>query len=387
MRKIIAFVTALAALSCTLTACGSKDDSSTSTTTAASSTSASESGTGEDNSAGGSDSTVDGTEDVTASSEVQTGTSMEASTEPEEELNGHIVGDDAPYMNDLKDMIDCLNNKKFVEYISYMYPTELLNAALEAQGNSMEDMAKQMAEGMEKEGAGTALPVKLGKVAEYDESDDLVKQMREGFDEAMNGSTADSDELSKQLGFDLMKYIEMLKDCKVIDVEMLFADGKSEVATFMAYEADGEGWKFDVTMLSMLTYVKKSKQSSLNSNAATIDKAALSSITDMDAKSGFPSGKFVLGENKSLDVNVPDGVDTDELRSSMKNYFDKLDDLNYFVVIKDVDVVKVVCKKKDSDEYIGIYPADSSNTKTYEELYKLAKNGGLYDDFMEPDTE
>lgn len=385
MKKIIAFIMALAALSCTLTACGSTDDSSSSGKSASSSaaSSASESGTYEENGT----SSQDGTEDVTASGEEQTGTSMGASTEPEE-LSGHIVDDDAPYMADLKNMIDCLNNKDFTAYIKYMYPKEFLDAALKAQGHSLEEMAQEMANGLEeKEEINNTFPIKLGKVAEYDTSDEMVKQMRAGFEETLSGSSDDTSKISEQLGFDIKKYIEKLKDCKIIDVEMISADGKSETETFMAYEADGEGWKFDITMMSMLSYVKKSKKVSANSAASSIDKAAISTITDIDEKDGFPADKFVLGTNSSLDVNVPANVDAEALRKGIKNYFDKVDDYNYFVVIQNADVIKVVCEKKDSDGNVGMYPADNDSTETYEELYKKAKAGELYNEYQEKVTE
>ena len=47
----------------------------------------------------------------------------------------------------------------------------------------------------------------------------------------------------------------------------------------------------------------------------------------------------------------------------------------------------VVCEKKESDGNVGIYPPDSENTATYEELYKKAKAGELYDGYQENVSE
>lgn len=391
MKKFIAFITALAALSCTLTACGNSDGSSSSekavSSTAASSETSGSSETVEGSENGADASSAEGStaEDIIPSGETQTGTSMEFSTEPEE-LSGHIVGDEAPYMADLKKMFDCLNNKDFAGYLKYTYPAEILDAAMKAQGKTLESMAKEMEEDMKSEQAKEAFPVKLGKVAEYDENDETLKQIRQNIEEFLNDPTSDTD-LYKDAGIDIKAYVEHVKDCKIIDVEMIATNGQSEVETFLIYEVDGEGWKFDVTMLSMLSYVKKSKKASANTAAITINKAALTAITDIDAKSGFPEGKFVLGTNSSLDVNVPSGVNADDIRSGMKNYFDKLDDYNYFVVIKNADVSMVVCEKKENGGNVGIYPPGTENTATYEELYKKAKAGELYDGYQENVSE
>ncbi len=391
MKKFIAFITALAALSCTLTACGNSDDSSSSEK-AVSSTSASSETSGSSETVEGSENGADASSaegstagDIIPSGETQTGTSMEFSTEPEA-LSGHIVGDEAPYMADLKKMFDCLNNKDFAGYLKYTYPAEILDAAMKAQGKTLESMAKEMEEDMKSEQAKEAFPVKLGKVAEYDENDETLKQIRQNIEEFLSDPSSDTD-LYKDAGIDIKAYVEHVKDCKIIDVEMIATNGKSEVETFLIYEVDGEGWKFDVTMLSMLSYVKKSKKASANTAASSIDKAAISTITDIDEKDGFPADKFVLGTNSSLDVNVPANVDAEALRKGIKNYFDKVDDYNYFVVIQNADVMKVVCEKKDSDGNVGMYPADNDSTETYEELYKKAKAGELYNEYQEKVTE
>lgn len=386
MKRIIAFVTALAALSCTLTACGVNDESSSSAGAETSSTA--EMKTADE------DDTVTSAEDTSgnsvAASEKTTGTTMAFSTEPDD-LNGHIVDDDAPYMDDLRKMIHCINDKDYVGYIEYMFPKKLLEPFIQAQGaESIEAFAEKMSQSMEAAENDEIFPIELGDVAEYDDSDELMKEIRKNVETARNMTDAEKyEQLTEQYGFDYNDMLDLFDDFRIIDVEMTAANGKKEVETFMTYYAEDEGWKFDVTMLSMLKYVKKSKQTSANSAAKSISVAANTAFLDIDEKSpkGFPNGNFVIGSESTYDTNVPDDISADDIRQKIKEYFDQADDYTYFIIVKNANAFKTVCVSRKDDKLVGMSPIDNDNTETFDELLVKAKAGGLYEEYKEAVSE
>ena len=175
MKKIIAFITAFAALGCTVTACGKSSGNSSSDTPVSSSASSAvdgneaETGTGEQSSAN------------TVSTEKTTEEKQQMSTEPDDDPEV-IEVTDADYMDALQDMIDCLNDGDYLSYAKYMFPEKLLDYAAKKSGSSLEELAKQMEQGMGSVSADKNLPIKLGKVVEAEGGNDDINELTDTLD-------------------------------------------------------------------------------------------------------------------------------------------------------------------------------------------------------------
>lgn len=371
MKKIIAFITAVAALSCTVTACGKSSDSSSSDNTASTSVASAEAST-EDSSGNEAETTGETTEASTE--EKTTEEKQQMSTEPSDTgLEDVFEVEDADYMDDLKDFIDCMNNKDFVSYTKYMFPEKLIDYATQTSGISIEELAKQM-ESQMSEDASSYLPVTIEKVVESKIDSDgadvseLIDTFQKTIEEIGDGK--------EEFGFDVKEYLSGISDPHYIAVEMKNAKGESDTHEFFVYHIKDEGWKFD---LSLLSYVKKSKNASINSTANTLSMCVNAALTDMDAEGDNVFGKFIISSDKSLEKNIPSGLDTDKLKTYIKNYFDKLDDIEYFAVCDNGCCTYAVCQKS-GDNYAGTYPAKTiydkdgpktgSGNESFSELYK-----------------
>lgn len=163
----------------------------------------------------------------------------------------------------------------------------------------------------------------------------------------------------------------------------------SEGRTMLMYKVDGEGWKLDMFVGSMMTYVRTSRQDSVNSMIKNIVYSALSALEEMDEDGIDISGCCIISSDSSknkfgADCALEDCADT--LIQRM-NYYTDLDAASggndYFLVFVDGVCVYGVIGK---DNYSGMYPArkrmislgrSDSNFElvdpskfTYEQLYE-----------------
>ena len=376
MKKLVAFITAVAALGCTMTACGKNSDSSSSEKNASASAASTEISTEDssDNDAASAD--ASGEADT---SEAATGKTQQTSTDPDLDTGDVFEVDDADYMEALEDMIDCINDKDFLGYIKYMFPEKILDYAAKANGSSLEALADQLASNMTGD-VSEKLPMKIKKVYEVKSDDeDQTEELKEMLEDTM--ADMDKETGVEELGFDVKEYLSGLSDFHCISVEMENASGDTDTQEFLVYYIKDEGWKFD---LSMLTYVKKSKQTSINSAASALYKAANSYLTDMDAKGENISGTFIIGSDDSLNYNVPAGFDTAAFKKGAANYFDNINNLDFFIVCQDGCCVYSVCKQPDG-KYTGVYPINytygkdgpepsSDKNPNFDSLYNSCKS-------------
>ena len=361
MKKMIALITALAALSCTFTACAGSSGSSSDTSASASASAESSS---EENSIA----------DTTAeSSEASTGKKQQTSTEPDNDYGDVFEVEDAEYMDALEDFIGCMNDQDYVKLAEFMFPVRLIEYASNASGVTLEDLGKQFEASMNSQESKDHLPLTIKKVVEagIDEQEEAAQDIKDTYNDLFSNIDNGSDESVA----DLKDYLNSISDVHMISVELEAADGESETEEFVAYQIADEGWKFDITML---TYVKKSKKSAANNSASSLYKAINSSLTDMDASGEDVSGVFIISSDGSKNYKVPAGFAADKLIKFAENYFNKIGDYDYFAVCAEGSCEYLVCQKH-GDKNVGTYPANSAYSnegvytpdreKTYTELY------------------
>ena len=108
---------------------------------------------------------------------------------------------------------------------------------------------------------------------------------------------------------------------------------------------------------SMLGYVKKSKVSSMNSNAKNLFDACNTSLVEMDSE-GVASTDFPTGEK---DLSSATTASTDTFEKKVANYFDGVSKLS----VAKVNVVDRVAKSTMCSDgtYYGGFPTANSTEK------------------------
>ena len=138
------------------------------------------------------------------------------------------------------------------------------------------------------------------------------------------------------------------------------SDGETETMELPFYKIEGEGWNGDIILYpAMIGYVKKSKQSAINSVANSMSKAADVALTEMDEQGYDLSGTYIVSNNDSWNYNLPSDIDASELIEEAKYYFDDIDDFNFFVVVVNGSCEYVACENSENPEYTGTYPVKS----------------------------
>ena len=124
---------------------------------------------------------------------------------------------------------------------------------------------------------------------------------------------------------------------------------------------------------SMLGYVRKSKISSANSTASSVQKAFESTLTDADAKGiklQYDGWIAIKGGVFTADVTLSGGAGGNAssiLGPGVANYFEKIKKVDGAAYIKNSSCVAVVATTDGN--YIGTYPSGYVDAKDY-------KNGG-----------
>ncbi len=143
------------------------------------------------------------------------------------------------------------------------------------------------------------------------------------------------------------------------------ADGETQTIELPFYKIKGEGWHCEMILYpTMIGYVKKSKQASLNASASSLNKAADVALTEMDEQGLDIDGTFIIGSdsNGGLNHNVKSDFDMETFSSAMNEYYNDTSDVNYFLVINKGICEYAVCEKPDDDSYganVGTYPIKS----------------------------
>lgn len=140
-------------------------------------------------------------------------------------------------------------------------------------------------------------------------------------------------------------------------------DGETKTIEVPFYKIKDEGWNGEMILYpTMIGYVAKSKQSSLNSSASSLNKAADVALTEMDEQGLDIDGTFIIGSDEKLNHNVSSDFDMETFSSAMNEYYNDTSDVNYFLVINKGICEYAVCEKPDDDSYganVGTYPIKS----------------------------
>ena len=117
---------------------------------------------------------------------------------------------------------------------------------------------------------------------------------------------------------------------------------------------------------SMLGYVKKSKVSSANSAASSIQKAINTALIEMDEEDETGADVTTITRERSADAIACDGADEEKLWKKIKHYMDKAKNCA-FAASCDGGAVRAVAVALDL-KYTGTYPSGVvtvDNYKTY----------------------
>lgn len=108
---------------------------------------------------------------------------------------------------------------------------------------------------------------------------------------------------------------------------------------------------------SMLGYVAKSKQASINSNARTLFNAAATTLAELDAQGVDVGGTYILCSDDSMNIGTPSNEDA--LYDTIEKYFDSVEEFEYFIVFSDYSVYYVAISE-DGSSPIGTSPTATS---------------------------
>ena len=368
MKKLIAALTALTALTCVLTACGSKKSSdSESTETSAASTEASGASTEE--------SSETSTEDTT---EESSGSATQASTEKATKSPSKSGSE---VEKAFADMVNCVNDLDTEKYLDTMYPSKLLDLYIASykkeSGLEKDEIIEQFKSILTS--STDRFPMTYSEYEEEDISDKITEIKETLISVIKDGEK----EIGEPLGYDPEEYITIDKAYS-ISVKFTDATGEENYADFVAYNLKGEGWKFDEDLADTLDTGVDT-----NTLASQLSKAASNGLCDMEAEGMDISGIFIISSDASLNYNVPASFDADELIEKIDHYllsdsdYD-LSSYNYFFVCNNGECPYSVVQG-DDDVVAGIYPVGniygengpkqpSDAGHTLDDLYEICRS-------------
>lgn len=114
---------------------------------------------------------------------------------------------------------------------------------------------------------------------------------------------------------------------------------------------------------AMMGTVKRSRESSMRSNAHDISRAANTALIELDEEGINTKGLYIISSDPEDNVAVP--FDTDIFYKHMANYYERVYKCKYFVVIRNgnVEYSAVSDSWTKKGDYIGTWPA--GNTPRY----------------------
>ncbi|MDE6426254.1 MAG: hypothetical protein K2K89_09000 [Ruminococcus sp.] len=360
MKKFTAILV-MTAMLCSLTACG--HDTADEVTNESSVTSVAEVSE---------NSTEETTEEITETDEVN-GEDIDgeeiSETEPETENEpSETVSADGTCAEAIEMFLDCTNNRDVKGMIKHSFPNkyiDVMNFVMELSGESMEEIMNDMAE-------PSSETVRLSEIISEETLDDDDIEMFYEYYGALQLISDYIDEIGKE-NIDLEKFEEWadtvdtesfpepyfdLNDGRIVTCILEYEDEDGDTYTdeqaFTIFYIDGEGWKTD---MSMMGYVKKSKQTSINSNASTLMKAANTVLCDLDEMGVELPEKCIICSDSSKNYNVSEEFLSD-FEENMKHYFSDYKKLDYIIVIDDGICPYTACTDPEITKYIGTYPVN-----------------------------
>ncbi|MDE7138714.1 MAG: hypothetical protein K2O29_09725 [Ruminococcus sp.] len=375
MKKIIA-VLAFTAVLCSFASCG--NDVAEEISEESSVTSVSEEVTEEETTE---EVTESETDEVTE--EETDGKESENITESAEKLSA-----EGSYEEAIEMLVECINNKDAEGMISLVFPDRYYNVIeiiAEMNGVSLDEVADDMYDTSNES-------LRLAEIISDEPITDdymvLINEMYGGFQAISdyiekNGSeNIDYDEFAEAIDMsDLKPYFEIsdghLVNC-IFESENKNGEKDTYEQELIMYYIDGEGWKTD---LFMMGYIKKAKQASINSGAATMYKASAASLTELDEPDVKLPETCIISSDHNRSYNVNDDF-VSQFEEKLENFFSDYKEYNYFIVIQNGTAVYTAITKSENPQYIGTYPANkiySADNEyvtkdekiTYDEIYNI----------------
>ena len=384
MKKIIAGILAFTTVFTMLTGCGKDESSSSEKSSSSSAQSAEKAG---DSDSKDEDNTNSTEENVTE----QDVTEENTETETKENNNGSdsdYIEPSGDYLDFLKDAIEKINNSDFKDLLYSYYPTDVVDTILEYRSDMVDELKEEL-------GSNGKKIIYKGIISEEKVPDDEIADAGEELAQyaaaaelikKYKGDVEAIPEEEQKAAMEVRDSRYKITQAYLVDVAIEYEgeEGNPDEMYFLVYYIDGDGWKFEE---SMIGYVNKSKKIALNANASSLEKAYASALTDLDTEGVDLSGKYIISSDDSMNVNA-ENKPVDKIKSQTKNYFDDIVKIDYFVVIDNGCPIYAVTMNKDDDAFIGTYPAytlpadindyskekDENFNHSYEELYELAKD-------------
>lgn len=378
MKKVIAGIIALTTVICTFTGCGkdaADDAAGTSASTAAETTAAQEKTTDEEE---------------TSAASAETGTYEDA-------VKAFI---EAFLANDRQKTLEMQYPDGIMDFVKVFMRSE------ESEEWTEEDVISLLQYGMyddfdedEKvtfKGIISAEPLRSDEESEIKEAFSTVKWAINYINEHGGPDKADPAELDEEwenLDYDEYPCEVDIEEGYYVTFEIEEDESETNEGTLYAVRIKGEnGWKISIGDIH--GNVKANRKDSLNSTASSLDKALNTALVEMDEEGKLPSSDkmFIASSDDSMNYNVPDDFDVEFLRKRARNYFEMIDELEWFAVINKGYVEYVAAVYPDDQQYVGTYPpnsimnkaepaeAYSDNTKkdekaderTFKELYDIS---------------
>ena len=365
MKKFTAIIV-MTAMLCSLTACG--HDTADEVTDESSVTSVAEVSE---------ETTEEITEEVTESEtdevdEEDTDGEEISETEPETETENEpfeTVSTDGSCAEAIEMFLDCTNNRDIEGMIKHSFPDKYIDAmyfVMELFNESIEETMNDM--------AGTSS--ETVRLSEIISEETLYDDDIEMFYEYYGSIQLISDyigEIGKE-NIDFEKFDEWadtvdpeslpepyfnINDTRIVNCMLEYEDEDGDTYTdeqaFTMFYIDGEGWKTD---MSMMGYVKKSKQTSINTTASTLMKASNTVFVELDEMDVELPEKCIICSDSSKNYNVSEEF-LSNFEERMKYYFSDYKEFDYIIVIADGYYCPyTACTDPEIPKYVGTYPAN-----------------------------
>ena len=348
MKKIIAMLTVTAVL-CSFTSCGDNSD------------------------------------DEKESTKSPKKSALEILEEKLENTQGGNLSRNASYEEVINMVIDYMNNKDIENLMKISFPDKYVDAVKlysELGGISIDEV---MMNSEELDKTSRLVEIVSIESVSSEELDDMVEiystfELINQYVEENGKDNIDLEELETFLDEadteDISELYFEVPDVQIVDfiIESTSSTGETETSEMECaiYYIDGEGWKVD---MSLMGYVKKSKQLSVNTSAKTIMVASNTSLTELDEEY-IEIPDCIISSDHSKNYNVSDDF-ISQFEEKMEYFLssdEEYKDYNYIIEIKGGAAVNVAITKLEEPNYIGVYPITDDEYKSdeaFDELYNM----------------
>lgn len=294
-------------------------------------------------------------------------TEEENSEEDDAEMSEEISGD-VSYEEAIEMLIKCISNRDSDGIIKLTFPDkycDIVRLKTELSGISIDGFSDGLVD-------STLETLRLVRIVSDEPADDeyieLIDEMYGSFQVISDYIDQNGTEsLDEETFYELAENIDDISDMKpyfstsavrtvICELETENENGEKETyeQEFLMYYIDGEGWKND---LSMISYVKKAKQSAINSISATIMKASNTAIVELDEMDIIPPEKCIICSDKSKNYNVTDDF-ASQFEERLEHFFNDYKEYDYIIVINDDACVYTACADPEVPKYVGTYPTN-----------------------------